>query len=59
MIDKEAIKSELILLNRRVERLTEEISKDMPEMVINMELKLCIEALMNIKKEYEEGNSYE
>lgn len=46
------IKEELRLLNRRVERLTEEISNGMSEIVVITELNLCLESVLKLKEEY-------
>jgi len=46
------IKEELILLNRRVERLTEEISNCMNEIVVITEINLCLESILKLKEEY-------
>lgn len=50
------IKEELKLLNRRVERLTEEISNCMNEIIVISELNLCLESINNLLKEYRGEN---
>ena len=46
------IKEELRLLNRRVERLTEEIENCMNEIVVITEINLCLESILKLKEEY-------
>lgn len=47
------IREELALLNRRIERLNDEINNAVPELVIKMEIKLCLEAIMSLQAEYD------
>ena len=47
------IKEELKLLNIHVKRLTEEILSGTAETIVFTELNLCLESIMNLKKEYD------
>jgi len=49
----ERVRKELALLTRRVERLNDEINNAVPDLVVKMEINLCLEAIMNLKKEYD------
>lgn len=50
------IKEELKLLNRRVERLTEEINEATSEIIVISELNLCLESINKLLKEYRGEN---
>lgn len=47
------IREELALLNRRIERLNNEIDNAVPDLVVKMEINLCLEAIMALKAEYD------
>ena len=46
------IKEELRLLQRRVERLAEEILGGTAEIVVITEINLCLESILKLKEEY-------